>query len=335
MKKKNHYKKRRRSDIIFVAIMLAFPLTQFAFMWIGVNTGSILMAFYEYDADFNITWTFNNFKRLYYDLFEAGVLGMVRNGVILWTVQTIITLPPSLLVAFYFYKKWKGWNLLKIAYFIPGLVSELVRLTAFYILADRVYPTVVKNLTGETVLGLMVDPSTQFGTVMFYNTFFSLAGGFLLMSSMMDTNNNGMSEAAMIDGANVWQEFWYVTLPSIFPILSISFIAALPGIFTSDFGLYAFFKMSGANVFSTLGSYFTVGILHWGRREYPYFAAFGIILSILSCILVFTVRHFLDKLDPYQDEDGSKRLQRRQKRAERKQKVQRILGGLRYVSKKN
>lgn len=45
-------------------------------------------------------------------------------------------------------------------------------------------------------------------------------------------------EAAMIDGANKWQQIRKITIPLITPIIVIMFILAVGGIFRADFGLF-------------------------------------------------------------------------------------------------
>ncbi|MGL5260377.1 MAG: ABC transporter permease [Lachnospiraceae bacterium] len=45
-------------------------------------------------------------------------------------------------------------------------------------------------------------------------------------------------EAANIDGANKWQQIWYVTIPHLKPMIIILFIMNVGKIFNADFGLF-------------------------------------------------------------------------------------------------
>lgn len=45
-------------------------------------------------------------------------------------------------------------------------------------------------------------------------------------------------EAAVIDGATKWQQFKFITLPMLKPVITILLIMAVGGIFKSDFGLF-------------------------------------------------------------------------------------------------
>ena len=127
-----------------------------------------------------------------------------------------------------------------------------------------------------------------------------------------------ISEAAQIDGASTLQEFFYITIPSIFPILSVYFVGSLPTLFTSDFSMYAFFKTAGVANFTTLGNYFIVGITTYGESMYPYYSAFGLVLSLFACVLVYGMKGILNRVDPFRDQDGAK-AQRRRERKRRKE----------------
>ena len=50
--------------------------------------------------------------------------------------------------------------------------------------------------------------------------------------------DQGMYEAAAIDGASKWRQVWAVTIPSIKPMIIILFILAVGRIFNADFGLF-------------------------------------------------------------------------------------------------
>ena len=314
-------KKKRRADIRFVCVMLAFPVIQFCIMWIGVNFNSILLAFKAYDLNYDFTWTLGNFTRVFEDFIgNRVVIESMLYSVLFWFCTQVLTLPVALLISYYLYKRYRFHNALKTAYFIPSLVAAIVTVTTFYILVDRAYPALMQILFDKSELGLLVNPKTQVGTILFYNVFYSLAQGFLYLSSAMSGVDDGLSEAAQIDGATPLQEFFHVILPCIYPTLSVYFIASIPAMFVNDFGLYGFFKTTNSSIFNTMGSYFMLGLTTWGEREYPYFSAFGLVLSVFACIITFSLRALVNRMDPFADQDGSKtqaKLMKKQKRRSR------------------
>lgn len=85
-------------------------------------------------------------------------------------------------------------------------------------------------------------------------------------------------EAAMIDGANKFQQIKYITLPLLKPVLIIMFITAVGGIFRADFGLfYQLPKDSGAlySVTNVIDTYVYRGLINLG----------DIGMSSVSCII--------------------------------------------------
>ena len=149
-----------------------------------------------------------------------------------------------------------------------------------------------------------------------YNIFYSMASGFLFYSSAMSGIDESIAEAAQIDGANMVQEFWHITMPMIFPTFKTFLTAGVATILIGDYGMYAFSKISGGSAVPTMGYYFTSGIMQDTTQvRYPYFAALGIILSILTAIIVFSVRGLLNHVDPFEDMDGRKKKGKRRKEA--------------------
>lgn len=306
---------KKRADLRFYCIMMALPVFQFCVMWIGTNFNSILLAFKEYDVNYDFTWSLNNFTRVLNGFVnDVGIQKSLLTSGIFWMCASCLTIPASLLISFYFYKRYKFSKPMKNIFFLPSVVAGVVTVTIYYYLADRGYPLLMKGLFGMDVTGLLVNNQTQFGTLLFYNIFYSLAGGFLFFSSAMCGIDESISEAAQIDGASTLQEFWYVTLPMIFPTLSVWFVASTATIFTSDFSMYAFFKTSGSTQMTSMGYYFVQGLMTWGEREYPYFAAFGLVLTVIACAIVFPLRALVNRMDPMRDVDGAIAAKKRRKK---------------------
>lgn len=295
---------QKRKDMVFYIVMMALPLLQFFIMWFSTNINHILLAFKEYDSDMNYTWTLNNFKTVFDNFLNNQELQLsLRNSVLLYLLVEIISLPTSLFIAFYFYKKWSHADKLRLIIVIPAMISSVVTVTCFYYLMDRGYPLIVKLLTGKEVLGLLVNSKTSMPMIIAYNIFYSLAGSFLFYSSAMSDVDNGISDAAKIDGATVLQEFTKITLPMIFPLLSTFIVAGAAGILIGDYGMYAFAQIGG-NAMPTMGYYFTLYVTQDGaERRFPYFAALGLVLTVLTCIIVFSLRAIMRKFDPFEEKE--------------------------------
>lgn len=307
---------KKYRDLRFYILMMAIPVAQFCIMFIGVNFNNILLAFKEYDANMEYVWTLKQFKSVIAGFFNNEYLqASLFNSIKFYLLTTFATLPPSLFISYYLYKKFIFHRQFKVILFLPAVIAGVVVVTCFYYLADRGYPLLVEMITGkDDALGLLVNSETRLYTLMGYNIFYGLAGNFLFYSSAMSGIDESISEAAEIDGANLLQEFWHITLPTIFPTLQTFLVSSVAGSLIGDYGMYAFSKTSGGSAVPTMGYFFTAGIMNDGEKNYPYYAALGLVLSVLTCIIVFSARAFLDKKDPYND-DVPKQKKRGGKRA--------------------
>ena len=108
----------------------------------------------------------------------------------------------------------------------------------------------------------------------------------------------------------------FISLQSFSNSFKTFLTAGVATILIGDYGMYAFSKISGGSAVPTMGYYFTSGIMQDTTQvRYPYFAALGIILSILTAIIVFSVRGLLNRVDPFEDMDGRKKKGKRRKGA--------------------
>jgi len=238
----------------FYCTMLAFPLLQFIIMWIGVNINSILLAFKEIHVDYTYEWTLNQFLHVFRDITgDTEVREGLINSAIFWFFTTIVTFPTSLAISYYLYRNYKFAKYVKTVLFLPSVISGTVTAVVIYQLFDRAYPYIVNALFGEQVMGLLTNPETQLVALIGYQTFYGLAGNFLFLSSAMSGIDPSISDAARVDGASTVQEFFRVTLPMIWPTVSIFLVMTTISIFTGDYGMYTFYKIAGVTGINTMG----------------------------------------------------------------------------------
>lgn len=303
----------KRKSLIFYCCMMGFPMLQFCIMYIGVNFQSILLAFKQYNLDMSFEWTMGNFEDVIYDYFHYNVLrNSFVNSIKFYFLTTGICLPTSLFISFYLYKKWKFSKQYKIMLFVPSMIAGIVTVTCFYYLADRGWPHLVKMFTGkEDTLGLLVNNETALPTLLFYNIFYGLAGNFLFLTSAMSNIDQSISEAAQIDGANIMQEFFRVTIPMIYPMLTTFVVGGFAGMLIGDYGMYAFSKTAAGSAADTMGRFFTEGVTANGAEiRFPYYAALGLILTVISSAIVFTVRGIMNRFNPFRDTKPRKKARR-------------------------
>lgn len=105
-------------------------------------------------------------------------------------------------------------------------------------------------------------------------------------------------EAAMIDGANKWQQVKCITIPLLKPIMIIMFITAIGGMFRSDFGLfYQLPKNSGAlyPVTNVIDTYVYRGLMNLGNIGMS--SAAGLYQSFVGLVLILVTNGIVRKVD--------------------------------------
>lgn len=100
-------------------------------------------------------------------------------------------------------------------------------------------------------------------------------------------------ESAIIDGANRWKQVWYVTIPSILPIVMIMLVLRLGSLLSSDYQTILLLQ-TDANLPTSdviMTYVYRAGIQ---LARYDYAAAVGIFNSIVALVLV-TLSNILSK----------------------------------------
>ena len=297
---------RERSLRIFYASIVVLPLLQFLIFYVYVNFNSIKMAFWTYELDidsFGYKYTFaglDNFKEAWDILIRKTYL--IKNSLTSFALSLGIGMPLALVFSFYIYKGYFGSKTFKVVLFLPNIISSLIFTLLFRYVVCDVYKEAVQLITGETVLGLLDNIDTKMPTIYFYNIWVSFGVNMLMYSGAMAGISKEVVEAGELDGVNIVQEFFLITLPLIYPTISSMLVISLTGIFTGQLNLHAFFG-SEAEDMGTLGYYMFVHAqdLVESTDAYPSFSvmsSMGLITTFVMLPLILGVRKILSKVGP-------------------------------------
>lgn len=304
MTKKVHLKKDTK-DLIFVILLVALPLLQFFIFYVCVNINSILLAFKKYDIEGNVSFAgFDNFKQLFID-FKSFTLYKValKNSTLVFLIGCPISLTLALLFSYYIYKKnSKFANIFKIVLFLPSVIPAIALATMFVQITDSAYPKLMQILFNKEVFGLLQNPKSTIGTIIFYNIWCSFGVNMLLLISAMSSINPSMIEAAKIDGVSFFQEFIYITFPQIFGTIKTLLIVSVGGFFVNSASIVSFYGTTADESVYTIGYYIykeTVNLsLNNSQVGVPKLAAFGILLTVITLPIVYLLRYVLERFGP-------------------------------------
>ena len=118
----------------------------------------------------------------------------------------------------------------------------------------------------------------------------------IMYTAALSNVSKELEEAAMLDGANVLQQIWYVQLPAIKNIIVIQFILSAGNImsvgFEKAYALQTEMNLPTSEIISTY--VYKIGLLN---GDYGYSAAVGIFNSIINVILLLVVNGIVSKLN--------------------------------------
>ncbi len=304
----NTVKKRTRAakgDMLFYVLMMAWPILQFCVFYIAVKFNSILYSFQRYDKlSRTFTWTLDYVKSaLKMMTTSPALVETMKMTLLFFVLFTGINTPLGLLFSYYISKKQFASGFFRVFLFLPSIICSVIMVLIYGNFVDVALPEIVRVLTGKTVGGLMSTKSTRFFAVMFYNLLVGFGVNVLMYSNAMSAISEEVVEAAHLDGATGLKEFWFITLPSIYPTLVTFLITALAGMFLNQYNLYSFFGSGEHFGLQTYGLYFYVQTLaaDGSRAEYSQISAIGLWLTFIALPLTYGVKFLLEKLGPSED----------------------------------
>ncbi|MGW6910138.1 carbohydrate ABC transporter permease [Streptomyces sp. NPDC054940] len=278
-----------RTPVRPARILLHLFLAGAALAWIAPLAWAIYSAMRPYSETSEkgyVSWpdtlNFDNFINAFT---QSDMSHYFVNTMIVAVPAVLLTLFLSSMVAFYVSRFDFRVNLALLLVFTAGnLLPQQVIITPLY----RLYLLV--DLPGITMSGKLYD--SALGLVLIHVAFQSGFCAFVL-SNYMRTLPHELTEAALVDGASVWRQYWQIVLPLCRPAMAA--LATLLSIWIYNDFFWALVLIStGENMPITsalnnlTGAYFTD----------PNLVAAGALLTAIPTLIVYFVlqRQFVSGL---------------------------------------
>jgi multiple sugar transport system permease protein len=113
---------------------------------------------------------------------------------------------------------------------IPGIAASLLWMFLFEPSENGLVNKII-GLIGIHPQGWLQDPNMTIITIVLTITWRSFGATTLLFLASLQGVNNELYEAASIDGAGIWRKFWNITLPQIAPLIGLTLILQVSGVF--------------------------------------------------------------------------------------------------------
>ena len=228
---KFHFKESLTSYILlFPALLLAFF---FVILPIFFSLGYSFTNFDLLDPT-NVKFVgFNNFKTLAEEFKNKGAIyHSLRNTAIFVVLVVPIQIGMALLLALFCNNKRKGTTFFKICFFAPVAISLSVTAYLWLVILSPNPNGIMNSILGRFGVDskdFLGDPKTVLWWMVIMSAWQGCGYQMLIFLSALGNVRKDLYEAAKVDGANVFQRFWTVTLPGLKPTMVFILITVFIG----------------------------------------------------------------------------------------------------------
>jgi putative aldouronate transport system permease protein len=283
---------------------MLIPAVSYYFIFSYLPMAGVVLAFKDFDFSLGIfgsKWMgFKNFEFF----FVSGKAFLVTFNTVMYNIAFIsigtfmnltIAIILSEMTGMIFKKA--AQTMLLMPYFISWVVVSAI---LFNILNYEFgqFNTILKSL-GKEPVDVYGEPSYWKYILVVLHTWKGMGYGSIVYLAAIMGIEREMYEAAEIDGATIWQQIWYITLPSLKPTIVILLLLSVGGIFRGNFDMFYQTIQNNGPLFDAtdvIDTFVFRSLIF--TREFGMSAAAGLYQSILCFFILNIVNYLVRKIDP-------------------------------------
>ncbi len=290
MKKKINPAKKQ--EYLFVTSLLAVPILFFLVFWLYVNFDSFVLAF-QREKNGEAYFTLENFKAVFDEFLKGGgeyeLVTALKNTLLFFTVNLVLVIPLTLLMAYFIYKRIAGYKVFRTVTYLPNIItsSALVVLFKYTFQSGGTY----NALTGVPFLEYSspLESEKAIYMLVLYNVIFGFGTNMVIFGGAMNSISSDVLEAGEIDGCNWFQELIYLIIPMMWPTISTLLILCFSSILSATGPILAMTK--GNYGTRTLAfSLYSLATGVGGSKDTNLAAAIGTVMTLIAFPLVLLIR---------------------------------------------
>lgn len=293
----------KRDGTIFLMVILAIPILHWLVFWLYVNVQSITLAFQDPRTG---VFTFDNFILLWEDLTNplTSTIGQAfKNTMLFFALHLFVTMPLSLGIAFFLYKRILGYQFFRIIFYFPSIISAVVMVTTF---KNFISPTGPLGQIAKLIGWKMPDQGLLVGfdgtptiTIMIYCIWTGFTRDVLLFTGGMSRIPVEVLESAKLEGCGPFREIVSIVLPMIWPTISTQIIFIFTGMFAAG----------GPILLLTNGDYGTYTVAFWifkqvygdgligGSGTYNMVSCAGFTFTLIGVPIILFIKWLLGRFE--------------------------------------
>ena len=299
-------KKRRWTLDDTERTVLALPTTIWYFLFAFMPMFGIIIAFKDYkikggflQSIIQSDWIgFQNFKFL----FSAGDIWIILRNTILYNIAFIIlniVVPVTMALLIGQLHNKKMAKVYQTAMFMPYFLSWVVvtALVWAFLSFDKGLLNSLLESMGKDPHQWYMEPKLWPPFLIFMYMWKNLGYSMVVYLATITGIDKTYYEAAGIDGATVWQQMRYVTLPLMKTVIIMMFIMAVGRIFYSDFGLFYQVPRDSNSLYNVS---YTLDVFVFKQLKSSttgMASAAAFVQSVAGCITILTANAIVRKVD--------------------------------------
>ena len=292
-----NYVKRNYQLYLFFTLPPLLLLIIFKYIPIG----GILIAFEDYNPIAGILgsdWVgFKHFQRF---LSSPDFMNLLINTLKLSVYGLLWGFPIPIILALLLtrVKSERIKKAIQLIIYAPNFISVIVISGMIILFLSPVGPI---NQAFGTAINFMTKPEA-FRTIYIASGIWQGAGwASIIYTAALSNSSKELTEAAVIDGANIFQQIWNVDIPAIKPIMVIQFILSMGGIMSIGFekalALQTSLNLPTSEILATYT--YKMGLQ---LGDYSFSTAVGLFNAVINVILLVVVNTSVKRLNKDEEE---------------------------------
>ena len=285
----------------FIVSFTILPTLTFLIFYVYVNLNSFAMAFQYNAADGSISWTLDNIREVFRRLFppDAEMGEAFANTFKTFGVNMVMFFI-GIFVSFFLYKKIFLYNVYRILFYLPSIISAVVMCAVYKDLLGNYNTGLLfqKLYNLDYVPDIFSDEKFANTAVLINMVWLTFPGNLIIWGGTFARVPDSVIESARIDGVNWVQEAFRIIIPMVWPTFALMFILSIAGIFGASGQVFLLTQgQAGTQTVSNWMYMQVYGVsINNSSNAFNYMSALGMFLTLVSCIVSITLRKLSGKM---------------------------------------
>ncbi|UFJ41439.1 sugar ABC transporter permease [Brevibacillus humidisoli] len=228
--------------VLFVIYPIFSAFTYSLYDWNGIAKGEFIGL-----ENFVTLFQVEPFNEMFWNAFSHNVIYFI--------VEMIVQNGFAFILAYILYQKIRGGEFLKIAYFLPRLLSVIIVGFLWKLILNPNFGALNVFLTKlgmeEWAQPWLGDPDTALISIILVNSWFGMGFAVLIFLAGLQSIPEEVVEAARMDGASGLRLLWKIILPMCMPAITIMTVLTFIQAFEAFELVYAMQGSKGEPFYST------------------------------------------------------------------------------------